>query len=1406
MYYGDLEVNQYTEYGYDTRDGAPTATLTMLRNFDGTQTNVVYDTNLDTAAIGSYSEQMHRVVSLERTNGAAKGAKTKITYGHMHTIVTAVSDPENDETGKSLIYHFNSAGNVISTHDEMWHAVAAEYKSGIDNTPSATSSLIKTVINRVVSPDFASGWSQTKACSTDTYARDTGTRCMNLPSAKIVKKGAGELKHKATVKLFESGEYTLSAYLKTTGLTVTSGYKGAFLRVTANGTVYESRPALTSTAGAGVGTFASGWERLSVCFPFEYGEATSVSIELVCDAKSGTLYWGCPQVESGRMANAFNLVTDGDFSLTTNNTAASTTRLFPKQWKVTGNGVSTSTLNCIVTDRAVNGLPDSVSGNAMRLTCKPSATDVYIAQDVNARGAKGDVFTVSGWCNSLSVASGYSTFQPRIGVRFRTGSGNVYSGWQRFNFSTNRSGWNCISAQVAAPKDFYSIQIGVFYGRNANTGMFSHISLTRELYGNVYTYDAKGNVTAVKDLSNQKSAATYDSFDNLLSYVQPGSATTEKYLFTYGSTDAEKKRHLPLTSTTPMGVKTATEYNAYGGAVNAIVQENTSAPLIRTETEYTEDGNFVAKQRDACGNEVTNTLDANGKLLSVTDPAGQSVHYSYDSSNRVTGVQSTYTVNGESRTSRNEYTYENDRLKTVAHNTTGNAADVVYNFEYDNLGRKTTVKVGEQALSTNVYSPDRKSRLDEVQYGNGGKVKYTYDEFDRVTGVGYDNDESPRFSYEYDSKGRAAFVKDATDGGTIRTGYDQTDRPNETEQRDGEGNLKYRTLVEYDKKNRVKAFNEATAAQNFKTEYTYDADNRVTKVRYNSSDTSKVDYVYDKLNRITSRTVTNGTSSYATQYAYVPGATAYGENATTPLVSSITQGEGENAMNFAYTYDSRGNITSETRNGLTTTYVYDALGQLVRVNDPHENATWIYTYDRGGNIRHKAKYAYTTEGELGETIESIPYTYGDGNWKDKLTAYNGVPITYDAIGNPLNDGTWTYEWQAGRQLKRVSTEGKAVSFKYDHNGLRTQKVVEADWGPETTNYYLHGKLLTHMTVDYRDTSEVLHQDVLHFFYDAQSRPEKVHYNGILYTYIHNLQGDIVGMLDNSGALVVEYKYDAWGKGISISGSLATTLGERNPFRYRGYVYDEETGLYYLRSRYYNTQNSRFCSADTEIHTNATADDARLYVYCNNAPLSYTDDEETFALAAFLIGVAVSTLVTSIATAIVGEDVVSGASTAVTGTAAVYTGIGLLSFGPIGWIAGGTLMLAGAATVVMGANEIAEGITGTNCIKEYIGIDDKTYDYWYYGLNAVSAMGTMAGNAYMYNHPRYPGNNPNRKPDGFTEWRGKPPVGGEKGAWYNPRNKQSLHPDFNHAEGIGPHWDWNVKDEHYRLFRFYRQKK
>ena len=140
------------------------------------------------------------------------------------------------------------------------------------------------------------------------------------------------------------------------------------------------------------------------------------------------------------------------------------------------------------------------------------------------------------------------------------------------------------------------------------------------------------------------------------------------------------------------------------------------------------------------------------------------------------------------------------------------------------------------------------------------------------------------------------------------------------------------------------------------------------------------------------------------------------------------------------------------------------------------------------------KYAYTTTDELGEALESIPYTYGDANWKDKLTAYNGVPITYDAIGNPLNDGTWTYEWQAGRQLKRMTNAatGVTMEFTYNHDGLRTKKVKKVNGVPaETTEYILNGKRvigLTH-TIHMENVT-----DMMHFFYDPHGKVVQVNYN------------------------------------------------------------------------------------------------------------------------------------------------------------------------------------------------------------------------------------------------------------------------------------------------------------------------
>ena len=131
-------------------------------------------------------------------------------------------------------------------------------------------------------------------------------------------------------------------------------------------------------------------------------------------------------------------------------------------------------------------------------------------------------------------------------------------------------------------------------------------------------------------------------------------------------------------------------------------------------------------------------------------------------------------------------------------------------------------------------------------------------------------------------------------------------------------------------------------------------------------------------------------------------------------------------------------------------------------------------------------------------------------------------------------------------------------------------------------------------------------DSLHFFYDAQGKPAEVIFNGNAYRYLYNLQGDVVALVDGSGTKVVEYSYDAWGKPIGKMGSLAETLGTVQPFRYRGYVWDEETGLYYLRSRYYRPEWGRFVNADSRISVTSRCTQIDLFTYCANEPVSFYD--------------------------------------------------------------------------------------------------------------------------------------------------------------------------------------------------------
>ena len=341
------------------------------------------------------------------------------------------------------------------------------------------------------------------------------------------------------------------------------------------------------------------------------------------------------------------------------------------------------------------------------------------------------------------------------------------------------------------------------------------------------------------------------------------------------------------------------------------------------------------------------------------------------------------------------------------------------------------------------------------------------------------------------------------------------------------------------------------------TEYTYDKDNRPVTVKVNGKT------ITDSYNATGTRSsrVYGFATPYTVSFGYLAGA----NGSKTTMLQSYRNGSD---AAYTYTYDNNGNVTSISQGAKSAAYTYDALNQLTRVNDGFTNKTTTYTYDNAGNILERKEYAYTT-GTLGTPTATFAYEY-DSEWKDKLVSYNGETISYDEIGNPVSYRGYTMAWQ-GKRLESLSGNGLTASYTYDEQGIRSGKTING----VTTSFSYNGSLLM---------AQVAPGKSLLFSYDANGQAISVNYNGTEYYYLRNGQNDIVGLMDESGVRVVEYIYDAWGKLISTTGTLATTLGADNPFRYRGYYYDTETGLYYLTTRYYDPEVCRFISADVYMST------------------------------------------------------------------------------------------------------------------------------------------------------------------------------------------------------------------------------
>ena len=380
-------------------------------------------------------------------------------------------------------------------------------------------------------------------------------------------------------------------------------------------------------------------------------------------------------------------------------------------------------------------------------------------------------------------------------------------------------------------------------------------------------------------------------------------------------------------------------------------------------------------------------------------------------------------------------------------------------------------------------------------------------------------------------------------------------------------------------------------------------------------------------------------------------------------------------INYTYTYDEVGNIkiVEENKEEIVT-YEYDKASRLVKEHNKKLNFTKTYIYDEIGNIQTIKEYEYKNEAVLRNT------TYNTYDSLGRIIEHNGKTITYDANHNPTTYGEAIIRFDKVKNLKQYNE----ITYTYDTNGIRREK---------TTNHIT----TTYITIDNQIIEEKNENNTLHYYYGINGIVGFT-YNGEEYTYIKDVTNTIIGILDKEGTVVARYQYDAWGKHIVIDqtnkeNTNKTFIGNINPFRYKGYYYDVETGLFYCNSRYYSPELCRWISPDSiEYLDPSSINGLNLYCYCMNNPIMYVDPSghEWYNPLTWDWG-----------------EIAKGVGLVITGVVAIAVGVVTLPYG--GWISAvaGVTILAGGGTALFGLSDIGEGITDYNVIQEavFMGNED-----------------------------------------------------------------------------------------------------
>ena len=1019
----------------------------------------------------------------------------------------------------------------------------------------------------------------------------------------------------------EAGEYTFSAYFNRYEASVSSTIKLSVLN--SIGAEVSSGVAIPRTQESST-ELEDYWEREELRITITTAGTYNVAIEFEnTDTQGNIIYIDNAMLEKGSGVSTYSYFENGDFdsnSLPTDNTDSENSML------VANNSVTNDT--------------------SVKLTSN-LANQAYANQYITIpAGSDLDGWIISAWARAQnSVASANNdnttaTFGIRVSYEKTNEDGTTETVENLIPFNPECTEWQYVTMPIAyenTNETDTEVTISLVYEYNIGEAYFDKVTVCNLGSGTSYEYNGRGKLTKVTDPNGMET--TYG-------YANGNGYDVTSVTNNYGTTSANYDNNHNLS-------ETVTSYSD-GNRLGVIYQRNSQGQIISTRAAHI-DGVYQILTQSTYISSATSA--AFSKISTVTDERGNVTKYYYTSNGLVSGIclnnddgtiyeydaygqlvkvsQAKYnaeTSTLEYATTENsgsiEYSYNSKKeLQSIVTDTTD------YSFAYDIYGNLTSVKIAETELTTEelteyviasyTYEANN-GNLRRLDYGNGTKVYYLYDNLDRVIGVCYNSSTEKSVIYTYAPNGQISAIYDLDNSTVYNYYYDGNGNlTNERVKKDGK--TLYDRVYSYDNDGRLTGKSlyclEQYSSPVNSVRYTYDEDNRLEKIENASGEV--IEYTYDVFGRVTNQKYNYDTTfSYEKRYYFLTD-----ETYTTGLVSNELLAINNSVVGeIIYTYDEKGNITEISySDNKKITYVYDDKNQLIRENNQRLGKTYVYTYDNSGNILSKATYAYTT-GTVGTALSTDAYSYTNESWGDLLTSYNGTSITYDSIGNPLsyyNGQSYIFTWQEGRQLASAAIGDSTYNYKYNQDGIRVEKTV----GTKKYEYTLDGNKIVRERIL---SNNVPNRDS-YFYYDANGHVSSanifVYDTDATYEYTFvfrtNIQGDVVEIYREDGTSVVTYTYDAYG---NFTETYNTEIADniRNiasdiPFRYRGYTYDKETGLYYLNSRYYDPKVGRFISADDIGYLGANGDlqAFNLFAYCSNNPVMYVDNEGNSAAAAVM---------------------------------------------------------------------------------------------------------------------------------------------------------------------------------------------